>query len=54
MKRHFKIEFYQGPYVSSGVWYGEYGTPSYCHWMLPGFDPDPPIHKMDLYDKRIK
>lgn len=40
--------FYAGPYVPSGVVYG-CGWVSYCHWLIPGFDPDPPIHKIDLY-----
>lgn len=30
--------YYQGPYVPSGVLYGE--GPSACHWVIPGYDPE--------------
>lgn len=46
---YWKATFYAGPYVPSGVIYGKFGSASFCHWLVPGFDPDPPIHKMDLY-----
>lgn len=32
--------FYAGPYVWSGVLYGEREWPSWCHWLVPGADPD--------------
>lgn len=46
--------YYAGPYVPSGVVYGMKEWPSHSHWLVPGFDPDPPIHKMDLYDRNVK
>jgi hypothetical protein len=46
--------FWQGPYVPSGVTYGPCGSPSYCEWLIPGYDLNPPIHKMDLYDNDIR
>jgi hypothetical protein len=49
----WKPWFYAGPYVPSGVIYGKVGSPNYCHMYVPGFDVDPPIHKIDLYDKEI-
>ncbi len=49
---YWKFWYYAGPYVPSGVIYGD--GPSKCHWLVPGFDPDPPIHKMNLYDGNIK
>lgn len=50
----WKAWFYAGPYVPSGVFYGSPYSPSYSYWLVPGFDIDPPIHKMDLYDRNIK
>ena len=32
--------FYAGPYVWSGVIYGPRSWPSWCHWFVPGTDPD--------------
>lgn len=40
--------FYQGPYVPSGVLYGELDWPSRSHWLIPGYDPD--SYKIDLYE----
>lgn len=32
--------FYQGPYVPSGVIYGDPEWPTYSHMFVPGFNPD--------------
>lgn len=46
--------FWAGPYVPSGVIYGSVHWPSFSVWLVPGFDPYPPIHKIDLYDRNVK
>lgn len=45
----FEHVFYAGPYVPSGVTYG-IGSPSEVHWLVPGFDSNPGIHKIDIYE----
>ena len=44
----WKPWFYQGPYVISGVMYGEHGSPSACHWLVPGWN-DESMWKIDVY-----
>ena len=48
-KRLTKLFFYQGPYVPSGVVYGENEWPSRSHWLVPGFDYD--SLQIDIYCK---
>ncbi len=48
----WKPWFYAGPYVPAGVLYGEPNSPSYCHWQIPGYDSDPPINKINLYEEK--
>lgn len=49
VRKHGVPEFYQGPYVPSGVHYGHHEWPSFCHWLVPGFDPHPSFLKLDVY-----
>ena len=44
--------FYQGPYVPSGVIYGECDWPSRSHWLVPGWDETQPFGLIDIYDKQ--
>lgn len=46
----WKPMYYQGPYVPSGVLYGDVSSPSACHWIIPGFDPD--SIAIDMYSGR--
>lgn len=49
----WKHWFYQGPYVPSGVLYGE--GPSSCHWLIPGYEHNfDNFGVIDLYQKDIK
>lgn len=48
-----KAWFYAGPYVPSGVKYGDPSWPSASHWLVPGFNANPPIHQVDLYDPKF-
>lgn len=43
-----KPMFYAGPYVPSGVIY--WSGNRLCKWLIPGFDPNPGIHKIDVYE----
>lgn len=44
----WKPWFYAGPYVPSGVIYGEHNSPSRCEWLVPGYNLD--SWKINLYE----
>ena len=44
--------YYAGPYVPSGVIYGNDDWPSRCHWLIPGFDPNSTAINMYEWTKK--